>query len=83
MDFLQFFQEKTPLLNGRPHAGTVLSIGARLVGTSLYRSINKKDFSPSSVVLSEEVNQAYPQLLYLFAHYCKQNGIDVMAKPLV
>jgi hypothetical protein len=41
MDFLEFFQEKTPLLNGRPHAGTVLSIGARLAGTSLYRSITR------------------------------------------
>ena len=35
------------------------------------------------MVLSEEVNQAYPQLLNLFAYYCKQNCIDVMAKSLV
>lgn len=83
MDFLQFFQEKTPLLNGRPHAGTVLSIGARLAGTSLFRAINEKDVDPGVVVLSEEVNQAYPQLLNMFAYFCKQNGIDVMAKPLV
>lgn len=83
MDFLQFFQEKTPLLNGRPHAGTVISIGARLAGTSLFRAINKKDVAPGAVVLSEEVNQAYPQLLNMFAYFCKQNGIDVMAKPLV
>lgn len=82
MDFLQFFQEKTPLLNGRPHAGTVLSIGARLAGTSLFWSINQQDVDPGVVVLSEEVNQAYPQLLNLFAFYCKQNGMDVMAKPL-
>jgi hypothetical protein len=83
MDFLQFFQEKTPLLNGRPHAGTVLSIGARLAGTSLYRSINKKDVAPGTVVLSEEVNETYPKLLNMFAYFCKQNGIDVMAKPLL
>lgn len=83
LDFLQFFQEKTPLLNGRPHAGTVLSVAARLAGTSLFRAINKKDFNPNVVVLSEEVNQAYPQLLNLYAYYCKQNGIDVMDKPLV
>jgi hypothetical protein len=82
-DFLQFFQEKTPLLNGKPHAGTVLSIGARLAGTSLFRALNKKDVKPGIVVLSEEVNQAYPQLLNMFAYYCKQSGIDVMAKPLV
>ena len=82
MDFLQFFQEKTPLLNGRPHAGTVLSIAARLAGTSLFRSINKQGVEPGVVILSEEVNTAYPQLLNLYAYYCKQNGIDVMAKPL-
>jgi len=35
------------------------------------------------VVLSEEVNTAYPQLLKMFAYFCKENGIDVMAKPLV
>jgi hypothetical protein len=83
MDFLQFFQEKTPLLNGRPHAGTVLSIGARLAGTSLFRAINKKDVEPGVVVLSDEVNTAYPQLLKMFGYFCKENGIDVMAKPLV
>jgi hypothetical protein len=83
MEFVKAFQEKTPLLNGRPHAGTVLSIGAHLAGTSLFRAINKKEIDPGAVVLSEEVNQAYTQLLNLFAYYCKQNGIDVMAKPLV
>jgi len=82
MDFLQFFQEKTPLLNGRPHAGTVLSIGARLAGTSLFRAINQKNVEPGVVVLSEEVNTAYPQLLNMFAYFCKENGIDVMEKPL-
>lgn len=83
MDFLQFFQEKTPLLDGRPHAGTVLSVGARLAGTCLFRAINKKDVKPGVVVLSEEVNTAYPQLLNMFAYFCKENGTDVMAKPLV
>ncbi|MGD8406558.1 MAG: hypothetical protein PVJ21_23075 [Anaerolineales bacterium] len=83
MDFMQYFQEKTPLLNGRPHAGTVLSIAARLAGTSLFRSINKQNVQPGVVVLSEEVNTVYPKLLNLFAYFCKQNGIDVMAKPLV
>jgi len=83
MEFLELFQEKTPLVNGRPHAGTVMSVAARLAGTSLFRAINKKDVKPGVVVLSEEVNEAYPQLLNLFAYYCKQNGIDVMAKPMV
>jgi hypothetical protein len=83
MEFLKIFQERMPLVGGKPHAGTVLSIAARLAGTSLFRAINKNDFPAGNVVLSEEVNQAYPQLLSMFAFYCKQNGIDVMAKPTV
>jgi hypothetical protein len=81
IEFLKVLQEKTPLVNGRPHAGTVMSVPARLAGTSLFRSINKGDFAPNVVVLSEEVNTAYPKLLNMFAFYCKQSGIDVMAKP--
>ena len=83
MEFVQAFQEKLPLVGGKPHAGTVLSVAARLAGTSLFRAINKKDFEPGVVVLSEEVNQAYPQLLNQFAFYCKQSGMDVMSRPLV
>ena len=84
MEFLKYFQERIPLVGGKPHAGTVLSIAARLAGTSLYRSLNdKKDIAPGVVVLSEEVNEAWPQLMNLFAFYCKQNGMDVMSKPLV
>lgn len=83
MEFLQFFQERIPLADGKPHAGTVLSVAGRLAGTSLFRAIHKKDFEPGVVVLSEEANQAYPQLLNLFAYYAKQNGLDVLAKPLV
>jgi hypothetical protein len=81
--FLKNFQERMPLVNGKPHAGTVLSVASRLAGSSLYRALNDpRDTDPGTVVLSEEVNQAYPQLLNLFVYYCKQNGIDVMAKPL-
>jgi len=84
LEFLKYFQEKIPLVGGKRHAGTVLAVAARLAGTSLYRSLNdKKDITPGVVVLSEEVNQAWPQLMNLFAFYCKQNGMDVMSKPLV
>jgi hypothetical protein len=83
LEFMKAFQEKLPLVGGKPHAGTVLSVAARLAGTSLFRALNKKTFEPGVVVLSEEVNQAYPQLLNLFAFYCKQNGMDVMSRPLV
>lgn len=84
MEFLKAFQEKMPLVGGKPHAGTVLAVAARLAGTSLYRALNSKtNVEPGTVVLSEEVNQAWPQLANLFAFYCKQNGVDVLAKPMV
>ena len=84
MEFVTAFKEKTPLVGGRPHAGTVLAVPARLAGSSLYRSLNYKDeITPGVVVLSEQVNEAWPQLLNQFAFYCKQHGMDVMSKPLV
>lgn len=84
MEFLKNFQEGMPLIDGKPHAGTVLAVAARLAGTSLYRSLHyKDDIAPGTVMLSNEVNEAWPQLMNLFAYYCKQNGIDVMAKPVV
>src|SRR5215216_103491 len=83
-EFVKVFQEKIPLVGGKPHAGTVLSVVARLAGSSLYRSLNyNKDINPGIVVLSNEVNEAWPQLMNQFAFYCKQNGIEVMSKPLV
>ena len=84
MEFVKELQEKIPLVGGKPHAGTVLAIAARIAGTNLYRAMNySNDVKPGTVVLSEEVNQAWPQLMNLFAFYCKQNGIDVMSKPPV
>jgi hypothetical protein len=84
MEFVQIFQEKIPLLRGKPHAGTVLAVSVRLAGSSLYRSLNpQKDIAPGVVVLSNEVNEAWPQLMNIFAFYCKQNGFDVMSKPMV
>ena len=84
MEFLKIFQEKIPLLRGKPHAGTVLAVAARLAGSSLYRSLNsQRDIAPGVVVLSNKVNEAWPQLMNIFAFHCKQNGIDVMSKPMV
>ena len=84
MEFVKELQEKIPLVGGKPHAGTVLAIAARIAGTNLYRAMNyKQDVKPGTVVLSEEINQAWPQLMNQFAFYCKQNGIDVMAKPVI
>ncbi|HJR81283.1 MAG TPA: hypothetical protein VJ821_14530 [Anaerolineales bacterium] len=84
VEFMKAFQERMPLIAGKPHAGTVLSIPARLAGTNLYRSLNyKNDVAPGVVVLSNEVNEAWPQLMNLFAFYCKQHGLDVLSKPPV
>ena len=84
MEFLGVMQKHFLSSDGKAHAGTVLSAAAWLAGTSLYRSLNyKNDITPGVVVLSNEVNEAWPQLMNLFAFYCKQNGIDVMSKPLV
>jgi hypothetical protein len=84
MEFIKIFKRKLPLVSGKPHVGTVLSIAARLAGASLYHSLDyKNNFAPGSVVLSKEVNEAWPQLMNLFAFYCKQNGLDVMSKPLI
>lgn len=83
LEFLNAFQEKIPLVGGKPHAGTVLAVGARLAGSSLFRFVNQKGFTPGVVVLSEEINQAWPQLMNLFALYCKQYGIDIMSRPTV
>ncbi|MGZ9164970.1 MAG: hypothetical protein ACXW4U_07330 [Anaerolineales bacterium] len=84
MEFVKILQERFFASDGKAHGGTVLSTAARLAGTSLYRSLHYKDtISPGVVVLSNEVNETWPQLMNLFAFYCKQNGIDVMSKPLV
>lgn len=85
MEFAEALQEKMPLVGGKPHAGTLLAITSRLAGSSLFRSLNysNKEFQPGVVVLSEEVNQAWPHLMNQFAFYCKQNGLDVMSKPMV
>jgi hypothetical protein len=84
MEFVAALKEKTPLVGGVPHAGTVLAVAAGLAGSSLYRSLNyKKDIAPGVVVLSEDVNEAWPQLLDQFAWYCKQHGMDVMSRALI
>jgi hypothetical protein len=84
MEFLKAFQERMPMVRGKPHAGTVLAVAARLAGTSLYRSLNdKNEVTPGVIVLSEEINQAWPPLMNMFAHYCKQNGLDILAKPML
>jgi hypothetical protein len=84
MEVLGIMQKHFLSSADKAHAGTVLSAAAWLAGTSLYRSLPyKNDITPGVVVLSNEVNEAWPQLMNLFAFYCKQNGMDVMSKPPV
>ena len=84
MEFATALQQKLPLVGGKPHAGTLLAITGRLAGSSLFRSLNAgREFTPGVVVLSDQVNDAWPQLMNLFAYYCKQNGTDVMSRPPV
>jgi hypothetical protein len=83
-EFVNALQEHFLAVEGKTHPGTMLSTTARLAGTSLYRSLNYKNNIPSGVVvLSNEVDDAWPQLMKQFAIYCKQSGFDVLAKPMV
>lgn len=60
------------------HPGTVLSAGAWLAGTSLYRSFGYAQTSePGTVMLSEKANQAFPKLLDLFTYYMIQGGTQI------
>lgn len=84
LEFVNALQEHFLTLDGKTHPGTMLSSTARLAGTSLYRSLNyKNNITPGVVVLSNEVNEAWPQLMNQFAIYCKQSGIDVLDRPVV
>ena len=40
MEFVKIFRERVPLVDRKPHAGTVLYVAARLAGSSLFRSLN-------------------------------------------
>ena len=84
LEFVKVLQERFLDPHGAAHAGTILATAARLAGTSLFRSLHAgRDIEPGVVVLSHEVNEAWPQLMNLFAFYCQQNGIDVMSRPPV
>jgi hypothetical protein len=78
VEFLGVLQENLLSSNGRGHAGTNLSVAAWLAGTSLYRAMNyRQDSPPGTIMLSEEVNEAWPALLKLFLYYCQRSGIEL------
>lgn len=84
LEFLNILQRNFLSPDGKGHAGTVLSAAAWLAGTSLYRSLNYKgDPAPGTVMLSDEVNKAWPQLMNLFIYYCHRNGITLQPDRLV
>lgn len=63
LEFLGVLQQNLLSSDGRGHAGTNLSVAAWMAGTSQYRSMNyKQDPPPGTIMLSEEVNQAWPTL---------------------
>lgn len=84
VEFLGVLQESLLSPNGRGHAGTNLSVAAWLAGTSLYRSMNyRQNPPPGTIMLSEEVNQAWPELLNLFLYYCQRSGVELKPDKFV
>lgn len=82
LEFLGVLQEYAPQV--QEHAGTVLSIAAWMAGTSLFRSMNYKPGPPpGTILLSEEVNRAWPELMNLFLYYCQRNGLEIKMDQMV
>jgi hypothetical protein len=75
-EFLRVLQDH--LLSSGGHAGTILSVAAWMAGTSLYRSMNyRHNPEPGHIMLSEEINDAWPGLINLFLYDCKRSGIEL------
>ena len=85
MEFAGILRQNFLSSDGKGHAGTVLAIAAWLAGTSLYRSLNyKHNPAPGVVMLSNEVNERWPEtLMNFFLYYCEQNGISLKSDQLV
>jgi hypothetical protein len=84
LEFLGVLQNNFLSSEGKGHAGTTLSVAAWMSGTSLYRAIGyKQDPPPGTVMLSDEVNRAWPELMNLFLYYCQRNGIEIKADQMV
>jgi hypothetical protein len=66
------------------HPGTVLSAGAWLAGTSLYRSFGyAQNSEPGTVRLSEKANQQFPKLINLFTYYISQSGTQIKPEQFI
>lgn len=74
LELLSILQLKLAAVDGRLHAGTVLSAAAWLTGTSLYRSFQFQEGSqPGTIIQSDVINQEWESLVYLLEEYNFQN----------
>lgn len=84
LEFATLLQETLSAPEGKVHAGTVLSVAAWLTGTSLYRSMRYKiQPEPGTIMLSNEINEAWPTLLNLFLYYCQRNGMELKPEQFI
>ena len=84
LEFLGVLQNNFLSSDGKGHAGTTLSVAAWMAGTSLYRAMGyKQDPPPGTIMLSDEVNAAWPELMNLFLYYCQRNGTEIKPDQMV
>ena len=84
LEFDAILHENFSAPNGKAHAGTILSVAAWLVGTSLYRSLRYSQVhDPGTFVHSSEVNEDWQALMNLFLYYCQRNGIELKPDQLI
>lgn len=84
LEFSSLLQMRLSAHQGKDHAGTILSVAAWLTGTSLYRSMQyRHDLAPGVIMLSNEVNEAWPTLLNLFLYYCQRNGVELKPEKFI
>ena len=84
LEFLGVLQNNFLSSDGKGHAGTTLSVAAWMAGTSLYRAMGyKQNPPPGTVMLSDEVNAAWPELMNLFLYYCQRNGVEIKPDQMV
>ena len=84
LEFLGVLQNNLLSFDGKGHAGTNLSVAAWIAGTSLYRAMGYKQAPPpGTIMLSDEVNDAWPELMNLFLYYCQRNGVEIKPDQMV
>jgi hypothetical protein len=70
MEILSLLNSQLAASDGSLHAGTVLSAAAWLTGTSLYRSFDFENTTPSGTVIhSNAVNATWEGLIHLLEQY--------------